>query len=81
MSKVMTVRHVVRFKGTILVGKLECDIKVNDEIKVGDHPARIFGIESFWSLLESAPAGEEVAIMIRNISEVPVEPGWEVTKE
>lgn len=77
----MTVRRVVRFKGTILIGQLKCDIKVNDTIKVGNHPARIFAIETSTKLHESAKAGEEVALMICNISKVPVEAGWEITKE
>ena len=43
--RVMKIEQVVRFKGTILIGVLEQDVKVNDPLLINGEPARIFGIE------------------------------------
>ena len=77
----MIVEGVYRVKGTQLVGRLECDVRVNDSVFIGPHAAKIFAIENFNKLRDSASAGEGVALMFRNIQDVPVEPGWEITVE
>jgi translation elongation factor EF-Tu-like GTPase len=67
MMRVMVVEGVYRFKGTQLVGRLECDVRVNDTVFIVPHAAKIYAIENYKKLRESALAGEGIA----HVSEHP----------
>jgi translation elongation factor EF-Tu-like GTPase len=79
--KVMTVERVYRVKGTQLVGRLECDVRVGEKLTIGSHTAVLSAIENYARLRESAKAGEGVALMFRNIQDVEIPEGTVVTKD
>jgi translation elongation factor EF-Tu-like GTPase len=77
---VMTVDHVMRVKGTILIGRVECaevrpGVRV---IAVGDGPicrGVVRSIERFAEILPLARRGDEVGILIRGWADFPLAPG------
>jgi hypothetical protein len=79
-NKILTVEHVMRCKGTQLIGKLECDVKVNDQVNIKNNTVRIFAILKGMSqdLQDFASKGDHVVLMFRNIPHVPISPGDEV---
>jgi translation elongation factor EF-Tu-like GTPase len=74
---VLRAEHVVRFKGTIFVGRIECA-----ELRPGDHVVAVtdkpvcrgvvVGIERFRELTEVARRGDEVGVLVRGWGAFPV---------
>ena len=77
--KVMDVRDVYHIKGTILVGYLECDVKVGETFIIGSEQAILMNIESWNKSKESANRGEGVALLFRDLKN-DVKPGTIITK-
>jgi translation elongation factor EF-Tu-like GTPase len=80
--KVMTVEHVMRVKGTELIGKLDCDVRIGEKLTVNSHVTVLLAIDKgFVKVVDSALAGEGVALYFRGIGDVDIQPGMVVTKD
>ncbi len=76
----LTAEHVMRAKGTILCGRVECDeVWPGDRVAaVADRPlckGVVGGLERFMELLDVARRGDEVGLMVRGWAEFPLAPG------
>ena len=77
---IMTAEHVMRAKGTILVGRIECD-----ELRVGARVVAVtdkpickgvaFAIERWMQTMLVAHRGDEVGVMVRGWADFPMGPG------
>ena len=77
---IMNATHVMRCKGTFLVGRIECD-----ELRIGDRVVAVtekpicrgvaVSIERWMQTMEVAHRGDEVAVMVRGWADFPVGPG------
>lgn len=77
---VLQVEHVMRFKGTVVTGVLQCDLAVGDRVEVrtaAGATARtiVSGIERFMKVLDRAAAGENVGLLLRGIADLDVTKG------
>jgi GNAT superfamily N-acetyltransferase len=73
----MTVEHVMRAKGTILVGRVECpEVRPGDRVvAVGERPicrGIVSSVERFAETLPLGRRGDEVAVLIRGWGEFPL---------
>jgi len=77
-----TIKQVVRHKGTICIGTVECDeIRRGDKVCFNGHESIVFAIEDFCDLIESAKKGQEVSILIPGWSDVEIQEGDQITSE
>jgi translation elongation factor EF-Tu-like GTPase len=77
---ILTAEHVMRAKGTILVGRIECD-----ELRVGDRVVAVTdkpickgvacAVDRWIELSQVAHRGDEVGVMVRGWADFPVGPG------
>lgn len=80
----MKIQQVVRYKGTILIGKLDFDVKPNDNLQIVTGKeiisCRVFSIinDNVDNLVDQAFSGENVAMMFCNISNKEINVGDEL---
>ncbi len=77
---ILTAEHVMRAKGTILVGRVECEeLRVGDWVVAAtDRPicrGVAVAIERFMQPLDVARRGDEVGALVRGWADFPVGPG------
>ena len=73
---IFTIKQVVRHKGTICIGTVECnEIKPRDKVYFNGREGMIFAIDRHFQLVESAQKGQEVGILIRGWSDVEIQEG------
>ena len=78
----MTVDDVfsIRGRGTVVTGKIESGtLKVGDEVAIqgtnGEKRVIVIGIEMFRKMLSQANAGDEVGVLLKDISKQDVQRG------
>lgn len=78
----MTVEDIfsIKGRGTVVTGKIESGtIKVGDEIiiqgKNGEKKTTVTGVEMFRKMLDQAKAGDNVGILLKNISKNDIQQG------
>lgn len=81
--KIMDIQRMIRIsgKGTAMMGKLECDIKIGDRLKIyhqnfcqekhvhegRDYFLIVIALTTFFKCIDSAKTGEEIGILIRGV--------------
>ena len=82
--EVMEVISVYRIRqGTVLVGRLMCDIASNDEVMVGGKKVRVFTLEKYGKSFDKATGGDAVGLLFHysfNEDLEEVTEGYLVTK-
>ena len=78
----MTVEDIftIRGRGTVLTGKIESGVlKVGDEVtlksQTGSKKTVVTGIESFRKALKEAKAGDNVGVLVRDVTKDDVKRG------
>ncbi|WP_148087845.1 hypothetical protein [Gemmata obscuriglobus] len=77
---ILTAEHVMRAKGTILVGRVECEV-----LRVGDRVVAVadrlicrgvaVAIERWMQTLDEVRRGDEVGVLVRGWADFPITPG------
>ena len=78
----MTIEDIfsIKGRGTVVTGQVESGtLKIGDEViiqgKSGEKKTTVTGIEMFRKMLDSAKAGDNVGILLRNISKDELQKG------
>jgi elongation factor Tu len=73
----------IRNRGTVVTGKIDMgSLKTGDEVVVrgrnGDKKTTVTGIEAFKKILDQANAGENVGLLLKDLTRQDVQKGDEI---